>query len=145
MTISTESPRETAPPAARPPTLAALAALALLTGCSTTKENVIPQDGPDMRQIYSEHMRRSGTRADLLRQRSELDRPVKPGRQDLHAYTREAANEINQVFPLLPNPQMVLYVFPHLSGEGAPVPGYATAFPMYPVDQYALPGEVYEP
>ena len=98
-----------------------------------------------MQQIYSEHMRQSGARKDPRQLRNGLERPVKPGRQNLRAYTREAANEINQVFPLLPNPQMVLYVFPHLSAEGAPVPGYSTAFPLYPVDQYALPGEVYQP
>jgi len=70
---------------------------------------------------------------------------VLTGKAGLRDYTREAANEINPVFPLPPNPQMVLYVFPHLSAEGAPVPGYSTAFPLYPVDQYALPGEVYSP
>jgi len=36
-----------------------------------------------------------------------------------------------------------MYVFPHLAGEAhAPVPGYATAFPMYEQVEYALPGEV---
>jgi len=36
----------------------------------------------------------------------------------------------------------VMYVFPHLSHEErVPVPGYATAFPMYELE-YALPGEV---
>lgn len=34
-------------------------------------------------------------------------------------------------------------VFPHLAGEeSVPVPGYATAFPMYERTEYALPGEV---
>jgi conjugative transfer region lipoprotein (TIGR03751 family) len=120
-------------------------ALLALSGCSTTKEDVIPQDGPDMQQIYSEHMRQSSAHSDPLQQRNGLGRAVRPGKQDLRAYTLEAANEIDQVFPLLPNPQMVLYVFPHLSAEGAPVPGYTTAFPLYSVDQYALPGEVYRP
>ncbi len=126
------------------PLCAGLALLAL-SGCSTTKEDVIPQGGPDMQQIYREHMQRSGARTDPAQWRAGLDRKLSPGKADLRGYTREAANEINPVFPLLPNPQMVLYVFPHLSGEGAPVPGYATTFPMYPVDQYALPGEVYQP
>ncbi len=131
-------------PHALAPLCAGLALLAL-SGCSTTKEDVIPQGGPDMQQIYSEHMRQSGARKDPRQLRNGLERPVKPGRQNLRAYTREAANEINQAFPLLPNPQMVLYVFPHLSAEGAPVPGYSTVFLLYPVDQYALPGEVYQP
>ncbi len=125
--------------------LLAFTVLPLLTGCSTTKEKVIPQNGPDMQQIYSQHMQRSGAHSDPLRWRDGFDRSIGPGKADLRGYTREAANEVEQVFPLLPNPQMVLYVFPHLSGEGAPVPGYATAFPLYPVDQYALPGELYQP
>ena len=125
-------------------TLTVLPALALLTGCASTKEDILPQDGPTMKQIYDRHMKATGA-AGVASPRDGLTRLLSPGREDLAAYTREAANEIEQQFPLLPNPQMVLYVYPHLSSEGAPVPGYSTAFPMYPVDQYALPGEVYQP
>jgi conjugative transfer region lipoprotein (TIGR03751 family) len=56
---------------------------------------------------------------------------------------REAATEIESVFPRLPNPTLVMYVFPHLSGdERTPVPGYVTTFPFYEKLEYALPGEV---
>ncbi|MFF0977525.1 TIGR03751 family conjugal transfer lipoprotein, partial [Proteus mirabilis] len=44
-------------------------------------------------------------------------------------------------FPRLPNPDMVMYVFPHLSAGNLPVPGYSTVFPFYHQVQYALPGE----
>ena len=61
--------------------------------------------------------------------------------RDLVAVGR-AANEIRNLFPRLPNPDLVLYVYPHLSGtEQAPVPGYSTVFPFYQRVQYALPGE----
>ena len=116
-----------------------------LTACATSKEEVIPQDGPDMATIYDAHQRAAGAQRHLAQQRAELNRPIARGAGDLYAYTQQAANEIEQVFPLLPNPQLVLFVFPHLSIEGAPVPGYATAFPMYQIDQYAMPGEVYQP
>ena len=44
------------------------------------------------------------------------------------------------MFPRLPNPTLVMYIFPHLAGDaGAPVPGYTTAFPMYEQVEYALP------
>ncbi|QGM70484.1 TIGR03751 family conjugal transfer lipoprotein, partial [Proteus mirabilis] len=49
--------------------------------------------------------------------------------------------EIHQQFPRLPNPDMVMYVFPHLSAGNLPVPGYSTVFPFYHQVQYALPGE----
>ncbi|MGH8565473.1 MAG: hypothetical protein ACREXW_15835 [Gammaproteobacteria bacterium] len=53
-------------------------------------------------------------------------------------YTREAHDEIEARFPVLPNPQLVLYVYPHLGEDGAA----ATAFPLYERVEYALPGEV---
>ena len=76
--------------------------------------------------------------------RNELsNRPIATGEEALEGYTREAFNEIDVLFPRLPNPTLVMYVFPHLAGETrAPVPGYTTAFPMYEQVEYALPGEV---
>lgn len=58
------------------------------------------------------------------------------------SYTRTAQTEIDRQFQRLPNPDLVMYVFPHLAGtEQAPVPGYSTVFPFYQRVQYALPGE----
>ena len=116
-----------------------------LTACATSKEDVFPQDGPDMASIYNQHQRSAGLARDPSVQRHGQERRIARGTADLHDFTQQAANEIAQVFPLLPNPQMVMFVFPHLSAEGAPVPGYTTAFPMYAVDHYAMPGEVYQP
>lgn len=58
-----------------------------------------------------------------------------------NSYSRTQENEIQQTFPRLPNPDMVMYVFPHLAGGNTPVPGYSTVFPFYSQVQYALPGE----
>ena len=116
-----------------------------LTACATSKEDVIPQDGPDMATLYDTHQRAAGAQRNLALQRAGLGRPIARGTGDLHAYTQQAANEIDPIFPLLPNPQMVMFVFPHLSAEGAPVPGYSTTFPMYAIDQHAMPGEVHQP
>jgi conjugative transfer region lipoprotein (TIGR03751 family) len=62
--------------------------------------------------------------------------------KDLAGYTRNASNEIKQLFPRLPNPEIVLYVFPHINSKGRPIPGYSTSFLLYEKDEYALPGEV---
>ena len=59
----------------------------------------------------------------------------------LHGYTRDAYNELDTRFPRLPNPILIMYVFPHLSGELTPIPGYSTMFPLYEHPVYALPGE----
>ncbi|KAI3479603.1 hypothetical protein L1887_58330 [Cichorium endivia] len=68
-----------------------------------------------------------GTQQLLLDARQQLRRPL--AQTDLSAalqepYTRTAVNEIRNLFPRLPNPDLVMYVYPHLSGtEQAPVPG----------------------
>ena len=124
--------------------ISALALISLvLAGCASTKEAVLPQDGPSMKAIYEAHIHEMSAR-DPLSIRQELgDRPILTGESALHGYTRDAANEIDAIFPRLPNPTLVMYVFPHLAGEeSVPVPGYATAFPMYERTEYALPGEV---
>ena len=124
--------------------ISALALISLvLAGCASTKEAVLPQDGPSMKAIYEAHIHEMSAR-DPLSIRQELgNRPILSGETALHGYTRDAANEMNAIFPRLPNPTLVMYVFPHLAGEeSVPVPGYATAFPMYERTEYALPGEV---
>ena len=114
-----------------------------LAGCASTKEAVLPQDGPSMKDIYQGHIQEMNAQ-DPLSIRQELgNRPILTGEAALHGYTRDAANEIDAIFPRLPNTTLVMYVFPHLAGEeSVPVPGYATAFPMYERTEYALPGEV---
>ena len=58
------------------------------------------------------------------------------------AYTRTAANELELLFPRLPNPDVYIYVPAHLATElRIPVPGYTTAVPLYDRVEYALPGE----
>ena len=115
----------------------------VLAGCASTKEAVLPQDGPSMKAIYEGHIQEMNAR-DPHVIRGELgNRPVLTGEAALQGYTREAFNEIDVLFPRLPNPSLVMYIFPHLAGKTqAPVPGYATAFPMYEQVEYALPGEV---
>jgi conjugative transfer region lipoprotein (TIGR03751 family) len=49
---------------------------------------------------------------------------------------------MRQRFARVPNPDLVMVVYPHLSRGKYPVPGYLTVFPMYEQTQYALPGEV---
>ena len=115
----------------------------VLAGCASTKEAVLPQDGPSMKAIYEGHIQEMNAH-DPQVIRGELgNRPILTGEAALEGYTRDAFNEIDILFPRLPNPSLVMYVFPHLAGEAhAPVPGYATAFPMYEQVEYALPGEV---
>jgi conjugative transfer region lipoprotein (TIGR03751 family) len=117
----------------------------MATGCASTKQSVLPQDGPSMKAIYENHINEMNTR-DPVSLRQELgSRNTLSGDSELYGYMRDAANEIDAIFPRIPNPTLVMYVFPHLAGEEAvPVPGYATSFPMYERVEYALPGEIPE-
>lgn len=115
-----------------------------LAGCSTDKETLLPHGEQTMLDIWS-GAGSQGTQQQLLDARQLLRRPLAQAGFSAplqEPYTRTAANEIHSLFPRLPNPDLVLYVYPHLSGtEQAPVPGYSTVFPFYQQVQYALPGE----
>ena len=121
----------------------AMLTLPIATGCaSKTKEDILPQDGPTMNEVYDAHFARKGGSPQAG---NPANWPAgRRGAADgagLEGYTRDAADEINSQFPRLPNPDLVIYVFPHLSGTGYPVPGYSTVIPMYETVEYAMPGE----
>jgi len=117
--------------------------IALLSGCaSTSKEEILPQDGRTMQETYEGHFKQLNQDS-LESMRNNSGRSISAADDDLHGYTRDAGHEINNLFPRLPNPTLVMFIYPHLAGAtGNPVPGYATAFPMYKGVEYALPGEV---
>ena len=133
-----------------------ISALSLpLAGCFyTSKEAVLPQTGPTMKEVYDGHFQGAGEGStgaafavDGWKQAPPMGKARRFGDDvtDLKGYTRESYNETQLVFGRLPNPDLVMYVFPHLAGpEGNPIPGYTTAFPFYEQVQYALPGEVEE-
>lgn len=116
----------------------------VLMGCSTDKDTLLPHGEQTMLEIWNS-AGSQGTQQQLLDARQQLRRPLtQVGLSSTvqEPYTRTAENEIRSLFPRLPNPDLVLYVYPHLSGtEQAPVPGYSTVFPFYQRVQYSLPGE----
>lgn len=110
----------------------------LLGACASKKDSVIPSTGPTMLEIYRKHM----TGLDHTPTATGAQRRAVPER-DSSRYVRTALNETESPFARLPNPDLVMYVFPHLSAHGGyPVPGYSTVFPMYEGVEYALPGEL---
>ncbi|HIC0681681.1 TPA: TIGR03751 family conjugal transfer lipoprotein [Escherichia coli] len=125
----------------------------LLAGCATSKEELLPAGNSDMMAIWSGRQADPNGAADsrtvtetarsALRRALTNDEAARLQQADT-AYTRTQSSEIHQQFPRLPNPDMVMYVFPHLSAGNLPVPGYSTVFPFYHQVQYALPGECVE-
>ena len=139
-----------------------------LSGCATNTEDLLSHDSGTMRDIWdaSTGAGMNAAKGDsapnrrLLDARLSLRRPLgatlnasptspdapRPAAAaiavDLTSYTRTAQNEIQRQFQRLPNPDLVMYVFPHLAGtDPVPVPGYSTVFPLYQRVQYAMPGE----
>tara|TARA_R110002110_G_scaffold415854_1_gene658299 strand:+ start:32027 stop:32566 length:540 start_codon:yes stop_codon:yes gene_type:complete len=61
---------------------------------------------------------------------------------DYIEYTRTTQSELDSLFPRLENPDLVIYVYPHLATRTrAPIPGYTTVVPLYERVEYRLPGE----
>lgn len=131
--------------------MAALFAALALAGCSTSKEKLLPHDDQTMLDVWNAETGGSagaGRQAGpLLDARQSLRRPlteadVKAAPASQASYTRTARNEIDRQFHRLPNPDLAMYVFPHLAGtDPVPIPGYTTVFPLYQRVQYAMPGE----
>ncbi|HBS0989638.1 TPA: TIGR03751 family conjugal transfer lipoprotein [Klebsiella pneumoniae] len=125
------------------PRIYLLLAALWLAGCSTSKEQLLPPGDSTMLDLWQQ---KSGSpqmtaeaRAVLRRDLNDVERNVQPAVAE--SYSRDANSEIQQQFPRLPNPDLVMYVFPHMTVGNVPVPGYSTVFPFYSQVQYALPGE----
>lgn len=120
--------------------------ISLMTACAAqTKDALLPQTGPTMEDVYRNHEQNlsSGSTGSNYDHKDIKERMIGNYDADLAGYTRQANTEIQQSFPRLPNPTLVMYVYPHLStSSGLPVPGYSTAFPLYERPEYALPGEM---
>ncbi|EAQ3014216.1 TIGR03751 family conjugal transfer lipoprotein [Salmonella enterica] len=113
-----------------------------LAGCSS-KEAILPAGDSTMLDLWQH---RSGSAQQGAQAREALHRPLtgqerQGNRTQAESYSRTQESELSQQFPRLPNPDMVMYVFPHLADGSAPVLGYSTVFPFYTRTQYALPGE----
>jgi conjugative transfer region lipoprotein (TIGR03751 family) len=128
----------------------ALVLLALTGGCTTNKDQLLPHGEHTMLDIWNQETGGGASNVasrQLLDARQSLRRPLtgtdaQAAPANNATYTRTAQNEVESQFSRLPNPDLVMYVFPHLAGsEPAPVPGYSTIFPLYQRVPYAMPGE----
>lgn len=127
------------------PMMATLLVVMLLSGCSTSKEEMLPAGEHTMLELWN-GADGEGTARRSAQARDSLRRPLSAEERqaslhDDRSYSRTQESEITQQFPRLPNPDMVMYVFPHLAEGNTPVPGYSTVFPFYSQTQYAMPGE----
>lgn len=127
-------------------------AICMLTGCSVTGPRESPlrevtEGSPTVLDVYqgkgaaAQASTKETARERLVR--GSLARPIAEGDERTQRYW-SALEPMQQRFARVPNPDLVMVVFPHLARGKYPVPGYVTAFPMYETTEYALPGEVAE-
>lgn len=109
----------------------------LLTACSSSdrKQTVFGDSLPTIKQVYQQQL--SQEVADKI----DNLRAIQDKHGDLQGDSLISYRHLRQQFPRLPNPALLLYVYPHLTPAGTPVPGYYTVFPFYREQQYALPGD----
>ena len=138
-------------------TVATAALAAALAGCATQPPGSALREGPRMIDLYrgaaaereaapAEEIPASAGERRCRWWRFTWPCETAAAPQEASApepsYSRTAANELELLFPRLPNPDVYIYVTPHLATEErVPVPGYTTAVPLYERVEYALPGE----
>lgn len=109
--------------------------LLLVVGCANKPPKAL-SEGPTMQEVLNKHM---GNGASL---NGPIQRLGPNDTNNMTGYTRDANDELRGLFTRLPNPDLCFFVYPHLSQERLPVPGYTSCIPMYEQNHYALPGEV---
>ena len=142
-------------------TMTVLLIAAALAGCAAKQPKTVLREGARMVDLYRGTATAESADGGALRRqavvvterrcrwwvftwRCEAPEPEQ-ATVERPTYTRTAANELEFLFPRLANPDIYIYVLPHLATEArVPVPGYTTAVPLYERVEYALPGEVNE-
>jgi conjugative transfer region lipoprotein (TIGR03751 family) len=109
--------------------------------CSHVAGNIIPDNGPTMESIYDDSGDHYAAANDgVVRHFTDTSPAVTSRQSTAHSSSALPSSIVSPTFSLLDNPELKLYIFPHLAGvEMLPVPGYWTAFSAYPRNYYALP------
>ena len=114
-----------------------------LTGCAHDGKKVLPESKTTVETVYRDRMQHSQSKIKQLR--AELNYvSLYTIISDRMKYTQGARADFQRRFKRVKNPDILIYVYPHLSGNTESevmIPGYVTMFPLYEGHHYALPGE----
>jgi conjugative transfer region lipoprotein (TIGR03751 family) len=101
------------------------------SGCSSMITTRVPKGAMSMKSVYDQAINGHGeTSLEALRQRTLTSSP--PNKAP-YFVLRADTKSVTQ-FSRLSNPDIPLYIYPHIAGgknTGVPVPGYYTRFPLY--------------
>ena len=127
-----------------------------LVGCAT-KPKDMPPEAPNMKESYqaamsgqTDNVVHSDGQSTIGNDSSSAKKTEKKAKRvDIPSMTGalqnpnllERQSDVNQGFPMLPNPQIMLYIYPHFQNE-LPIHGNWTTFSMYSTNHYALPSEI---
>ncbi len=112
-----------------------------LCACSSMAGNVVPPSGPAMEKVYgSMSDQDSANDSDKSAQSNNLKskQNLKIFRQNnIDIQNNFPVSNISHDFHKIPNPELRMYVYPHLGGrDQIPVPGYTTEFNVYERNYY---------
>jgi conjugative transfer region lipoprotein (TIGR03751 family) len=114
--------------------------LLLAVGCSSHIDKVTPKNMKTMDQLYDE--KTGAVSSEKVRRRTaEIQARPLSSREKINTLP-PLIQHVKELYPKLPNPELFMYVKPHVTGEsGMVVPGYFTRFTLYEKTHYAMPGE----
>ena len=111
------------------------AIIIFLSSCAANKASLVDETQlKTMKEVYQERV------AQPLNNKIAL-RPIRSDNQDLIGHAKNIESTLNEQFPRLENPDLVVYIRPHFRGK-APVPGYYTKLSLYKNTPYRLQGEL---
>lgn len=112
---------------------------ASLISCATHNASFVADDLPTMKAVFEQQFHSEGTL-----QRADVARAIHEGDDGWNPQVKNTLRPLRSEFAYLPNPVLTMYIFPHLTDAGTPVPGYTTFFRFYEQDQVGLPSELYQ-
>lgn len=111
-----------------------------ITGCSSQNRTLVDEELPTMQAVYQ---KKFNTREGF--NRNDSARTIHDGDRDWNGEVKRELAPLRSEFRYLPNPVLTMYIYPHLTDAGTPVPGYATFFKFYEKDHVGLPNEFDQP
>lgn len=128
--------------------LTVILSLSVLTvACSgkPSQKSMLPDGGPTTKQVYEAHLGgRFQGKSQVASNNDDSPYSGVIGQRVLSindAQSSSSSNELDGIrrdFRKVANPEIVGYIYPHLSTNNHPVPGYFTLFNLYESDSYAV-------